>query len=92
MTVPDIDDFSMITFRGKAARTANAALVMADNVMSTVAPEDIGVGSNPLTATGALVIALPAGNIRVSRNDAGTVLYLVADDAVQAFGIEIVGT
>ena len=88
VSVADIDDFGMIRFTGKAARAPSSALAMADNVMSEVAPGDIGVGTNPLTAE-SHVIALPAGNIKVSRNMAGTALYLVADDAVQAFGIQI---
>ena len=90
VVVPDIDGFGMIRFTGKAARSPADALAVADNVMSEVAPGDIGVGTNPLTAE-SHVIALPAGNIKVSRNADGTVLYLVADDAVQAFGIQITG-
>ena len=90
VSVADIDDFGMVRFTGKAARSPADALAMADNVMSEVAPGDIGVGTNPLTAE-SHVIALPAGNIKVSRNADGTVLYFVADDAVQAFGIQITG-
>ena len=89
VTVADIDDFETITFQGKAARNTASALQSPNNVDSSVAPADIGVSTNPLTAGSHVIDVGGNGNIKVSRNADGTVLYFVADDAVQAFGIQI---
>lgn len=89
VTVDDLDDFDTIRFAGKASATLTSALSMADNVASEVAPGDIGVGTNPLSAESHVIDVGGVGNIKVSRSQDGTVLYFVADDAVQAFGIQI---
>lgn len=90
-SVEDIDGYETIEFTGRAAETVAKALAVTEPFIVRVPRADIPVNDNPVSAPHKVLTAPDGGNINVSRSTDGTTLYFLADDAVMAFGIEVIG-
>lgn len=90
-TVAGVDGHAALIFAGRAGETVEKALMLAEGFRVEVATADIAINTNPLDAPRHTLVIPGAGNILVSRSADGETLYLLADDAVMAFGIEVLG-
>lgn len=91
VTVADIDDYDVIEFSGRAADKTENALKLTEGFSIEVDRADIPINTSPISAPHHVLAIGDAGNINISRSTDGTTLYMIADDAVMAFGISISG-